>query len=74
MREWGDSTDKSESIDIRCVDESCGWCGYTRAVQSYGCWSWAIEDCPWCLGPGGVEQGDWHRDEDDDNPQTLGDA
>ena len=63
MREWGDSTDESADIEIRCTSQSCGWCGYTKAVRNYGCWSWQIEDCPRCTGV--VEEGDWRRDEDD---------
>lgn len=62
-REWADDPGGSAEIEIRCVDEACRWCGYTTAIQSYGCWSWQIEDCPWCCGA--VERGDWRRDEDD---------
>ena len=61
--EWADDTPQSAELEIRCVDQRCGWCGYTKAIQSWGSWTWAIEDCPWCLGD--VERGCWWRDGDD---------
>ena len=58
--EWADDNGRGPiEIEIRCVDEACRWCGYTKAIQEYGCWTWSINDCPDCCGA--VEQSDWRE-------------